>query len=431
MKIATFKLNVTPPVGAWLAFEINKKIDTPIFIRGIIIDDGIFRTVIISCDFLYIWGQTWWDWRKAIADAVGTDENRVFLHSVHQHDSLMITPQLNELKKEYGREFVSEAYCKKTLTELCTEIAAITSRKGGWQIVRKVMTAERRMNRLGANRRMIDKNGKCYAMRWSMCEEESLRKLPVGIIDPMLRTIAFAGNNGRIIAALHFYASHPMAAYGRGMVSQDVPGVALDYVTKNFDPATLNIYLTGCGGNVTFGKYFTGNKEESLALQGNILGKGMLANLNSLTEKPIGKLVFADAEFDFPLNPNITEAAMLKELSEIDDESKARYIALRLIIARNWNTWRKCTVSRMSIGDAVHFLSLPGEMCVEYQLYAQSLIPEEFLACASYGNCTYHYIPTAKMYEEGGYEPESGSISTAEVEIPLKNAIAEVLARLQ
>jgi hypothetical protein len=102
-----------------------------------------------------------------------------------------------------------------------------------------------------------------------------------------------------------------------------------------------------------------------------------------------------------------------------------------MIIARNWEKWRKCHISRMSIGDSVHFLSLPAEMCVEYQLYAQSLIPEQFLACAAYGNGTYHYIPTARMYEEGGYEPEYGSISTADVEMPLKCAIAQVLSPLQ
>jgi hypothetical protein len=344
---------------------------------------------------------------------------------------VLIVPQWNEFSKECGRELVSEEYCEKTITELCAMITDLVSDDDCWQTVGKIKTAEERIKGLGANRRMIDENGKCFAMRWSKCDDESLRALPAGNFDPLLRTIAFTADDDRIIAALHFYASHPMAAYRRKMVSQDVPGIALDYVARNSDSETFNIYFTGCGGNVTFGKYNTGSPEEGLEKLGKVLGKGMLANIRSLEEKEPGKLEFTTAAFDFPLKPEITEENMLKKIWETDDELQARYIALRLIIARNWKTWRNCSVSRLSIGKDVHFLSLPSEMCVEYQLYAQSLIPEEFLACAAYGNGTYHYIPTAKMYEEGGYEPEFGSISTADVEKPLKEAIAQVLLPIQ
>jgi hypothetical protein len=430
MKILPFQLDVTPPLGAWMAYCKNNKVDTPIYIRGIIVDDGESRAVMLSCDFISIWGQVWWDWRKAIAEAAGTSENRVFLHLVHQHDSMYIAPQLNEFKKEYEREFVSEAYCDKTINDLCRKISDLTAKDSSWHAVSKIMTAEKRIKGLAANRRMIDENGKCFAMRWSACSNEAIRELPTGTIDPMLKTIAFAGQDGGIITALHFYASHPMSAYKCEMVSQDVPGVAQDFLARNSDPKTLNIYFTGCGGNVAFGKYNTGEPEERIKL-GQRLGEGMLANLNSLDEKDIGKLEFTDAVFDFPLQPEITEENMLKKIRETKDKSSVSSLAAHLIIARNWEAWRKCKVSRMSIGNNVHFLSLPGEMCVEYQLYAQSLVPEEFLACAAYANCSYHYIPTAKMYEEGGYEPEMGSISTAEVEKPLKGAIAEVLSELR
>jgi hypothetical protein len=431
MKIASFKLDVTPPVGDWLAYDKNEKIDTSIYIRGVILDDDESRAAIVSCDFLYIWGQTWLDWRKAIAQAAKTSEEHVFLHSIHQHDSVLIVPQWNEFKDKCGRELISEKYCDKTITELCSMIADIVSSDDCWQTVDKIKTAEKRIKGLGSNRRMVDENGKCFAMRWSKCDDVSLRALPAGNFDPLLRTIAFTADDGKIIAALHFYASHPMAAYRRKMVSQDVPGIALDYVAKNSDSETFNIYFTGCGGNVTFGKYNTGTPEDGLNKLGKVLGKGMLTNIHNLEEKESGKLEFATVAFDFPLKSEITEENMLKKMHETDDELQSRYLALRIILARNWSVWRNCTVSRMSIGKDVHFLSLPSEMCVEYQLYAQSLVPEDFLACAAYGNGSYHYIPTAQMYEEGGYEPEFGSIATAEVEKPLKDAIAQVLSKIQ
>ncbi|MCC7299939.1 MAG: hypothetical protein IT583_02540 [Verrucomicrobia bacterium] len=424
LQITFFKVDVTPPIGAQLAYVENKKVDTPVFIRGIILDDGSAKTVIVSCDFIHIWGQAWFDWRKAVADAAGISEDRVFLHSIHQHDSVRIAPQWNEFDRKFGKEAVSEDYCRETKDKLRQSVASAVT--GEWHRVSKLMTAEHRLSGLASNRRILDENGKWIASRVSMCNDPKLNDLPVGTIDPLLRTIAFAGEDGKIIAAMHFYASHPMAAYRREMVSQDVPGVALEYAKKEFGKDTFNMYLNGCGGNVTFGKYHLGDKEKSLELMGGRLGKGIVANLKNLNEKPIGKLSFANAEFKIPLNPEITEEAMLKRAeSGIDGKPDVNGI-LRLIIFRNWRQWQTCSISRLSLGDQVHMLSLPGEMCVEYQLYAQSLVPEQFLACAAYGNLTYDYIPTAKMFAEGGYEPNE-SITTPEIEGIMKKAIYDVL----
>ena len=428
MEIMKLRMDVTPPIGAKMTYGSNQKIDTPIYIRAVVIDDQDSRAVILSCDYTLVWGDTWLDWREAVAKAANTSPERVFLHCVHQHDSMFLATQLNEYLKEKDSEIISDKYCTKTINNLCFKISSLINEKSSWHKVSKLLTAEKRVKGLAANRRMIDDQGKCFAMRWSYCGDETVRALPTGLIDPMLKTIAFAGDDGKIIAALHFYASHPMAAYKRDMVSQDVPGAAQEYLAANSAPETLNIYFTGCGGNVTFGKYNTGEPAERIQKLGTLLGKNMLSNLERLEETDVGKLKFVNASFDFPLKEEINEEAIMQKISE---GSSAADNALHLVIAKNWEKWRKCELSRMSIGDKVHFLSLPGEMCVEYQLYAQELVPDEFLACAAYGNCTYHYIPTAKMYEEGGYEPEVGSISTKDVEIPLKKAIAEALKDLR
>jgi len=425
-RVAAFNVDVTPPLGAQMAYDINKNIDTPIFVRGLILDDGISRAVIASCDFIYIWGQAWFEWRRAIAKAAGTSAEKVFLHCIHQHDSMRIAPQWNQLAARIGTVAVDDEYCRTTLQKLTLAVRAAADGKS--QRIRRLMTAERRLGWLASNRRIIDKNGNCSAMRFSMCRDPELRALPVGTIDPILRTIAFAGNGGRIMAALHFYASHPMAAYRREMVSRDVPGVALDYTSGKYGPGTMNIYLNGCGGNVTFGKYHLGDKKKSLELLGRRLGKGIVANLEHLEEKPAGKMDFATAVFDYPLAPSITVKSMEKVVKKTFNGNRALYLkaVARLVIARNWNRWRKCALYRLSLGSDIHILSLPGEMCVEYQLYAQSLVPEKFLACAAYGNGTYHYIPTAAMFKEGGYEPGAG-ITTPAVEARLKNAISEIL----
>ena len=50
-------------------------------------------------------------------------------------------------------------------------------------------------------------------------------------------------------------------------------------------------------------------------------------------------------------------------------------------------------------------LFLPGEAFVEYQLAAQKMRPDAVVNVAAYGDDGPGYIPTAKAYLEGGYEP--------------------------
>ena len=427
-KIALLKVDVTPPIGAQLAYVINEQIGTPIFIRGLVLDDGQSRAVILASDFIYYWGESWYAWRRAVAEAAGTTEDRVFLHAIHQHDSVRITPEWNALSQRSGVEVVDPDYCRDTLAKLVQEVGKTVS--GSWHRVSRLLTAERRVAGLAANRRLVNDQGECFAMRFSMCHDPKLQALPTGVIDPLLRTIAFASDDGTLISAMHFYATHPMAAYQRQRVSQDVPGVALDLADQALEEGSFNLYLTGCGGNVTFGKYNVADPEQALSLLGGRLGAAMVSNLHHLEEQPLGTMTFATATFDYPLDPAITEGAMLARVEAAPPGKPDRGGISRLLIARNWEQWRRCNLYRLSLGPDVHLLSLPGEMCVEYQLYAQTLVPERFLACAAYSNCTYHYIPTAAMFDEGGYEP-GASITTPAVESLLKQALKEVLNELR
>jgi hypothetical protein len=49
-------------------------------------------------------------------------------------------------------------------------------------------------------------------------------------------------------------------------------------------------------------------------------------------------------------------------------------------------------------------LHLPAECFVEYQLRAQKMRPDRFVATAAYGDGGPWYIPTAEAYPQGGYE---------------------------
>jgi len=66
---------------------------------------------------------------------------------------------------------------------------------------------------------------------------------------------------------------------------------------------------------------------------------------------------------------------------------------------------------------------------VAYQLFAQSLVPEHFLAFASYGDGTFDYICTDEMFPEGGYEP-TVSLAPCGFEKMYRTAIKSILSGL-
>lgn len=439
LKIAPFLIDVTPPVGFNLSYGINQKVHSPIYIRGVAVDDGTTKAALAACDFLFVAGSALETWKKTIADAIGTLPENVFPHSVHQHDSVLAYPELNALvRKHLKQDFFADDYFEKVTEDLKT---AVRKAVKTWKTVKNIAVSEERLQGLASNRRLLGPDGKIKAMRWSGADEK-LQKYPVGLIDPFLRTVAFLGDNDKVLTALHYYTTHPQSIVRR-MVTSDVPGAALEYVRKNSDSAAHHIYFTGCGANITFGKYNLADQkknppDERIKKLGEKLGRGIVSNLKRLEKKPLSSISIKHSSFAIPLSSAVSkpdikslEANIVKKLKDAEKESLnpmtvvwpyGFYIALR----KNWKKLSNPRLSLLSIGDDINIMSLPAETVVDYQLYAQSLIPEKFLACAAYGEAAYMYIPTGIMYKEGGYEP-SASVTTKAVEKRYKTAIKKLI----
>ena len=157
LKIVTFQVDVTPPIGDPLAYVPNDKVETPIYVSGIVLDDGQTRAVWVSCDYIYICGESYVVWTEAIAKNAGTVTDNVFLHSVHQHDSIRWAPEYNPKDGEDGPMVVNPVYCAKSLSDVSEAIAGEVT--GPWQTVGRLMTGETRIGGLAANRRLVDENG--------------------------------------------------------------------------------------------------------------------------------------------------------------------------------------------------------------------------------------------------------------------------------
>jgi hypothetical protein len=71
---------------------------------------------------------------------------------------------------------------------------------------------------------------------------------------------------------------------------------------------------------------------------------------------------------------------------------------------------------------------MPGELFVEYQLAAQQMRPDLFVAMAAYGDYGPSYIGTAIAYEQGGYETQpTSSFVAPQVEGVLRDNLRTLL----
>ena len=422
LKLATFQVDCTPPTSAAGGFGKRGPaagVRDPLYMRGFVLEDETTRCLVASLDYCGLLNRAYDDLIAALADAISVPRERVVVHCIHQHDAplgvLEIEPLLGyaSLPADWWRTRVAD----------CADAAA--SCLEGMREAASVGRSETRLWGYASNRRIIGPDGKVRGMRYSRCSVPELKAEPVGVIDPMLRTLAFKGADDRLIASMSFYATHPQVANGPNTYSADAPGESMRLVAER-SPAA-HAFFTGPGGNVTAGKYSsTTDLEGNIATFGKRLADGIALNLEAMRWQPAPDISWAHATFDFPAQ-DFDKDALLADIADPDVADGRKLNCAALLACLDYAPNQRYPLSLMRIGDA-GVLFLAGEPFVEYQLYAQSLIPDRFLAVAANCSDNFLYLPLAESFDQGGYEPSKYCWCSPEIEERLKRAIADILS---
>src|SRR5262249_25141507 len=159
---------------------------------------------------------------------VGATVERVAVQCTHPHDAYFADQDAQELLDDAG---VAHEMYDRAFFGTAIERAAAAAREamGRLEAVTHVGTGQARGEEVASNRRVSGPDGKVRGVRYSACRDPELRAAPEGTIDPFVKSVAF-WNGDRLLAALHYYATHPQSHYGKGGVSCDFPGLARDRV---------------------------------------------------------------------------------------------------------------------------------------------------------------------------------------------------------
>ena len=403
LHIATFACEVTPPedhplCGGWITPV--RGVDDPLKALGVVLLGGTKPVVLCAVDWTGLRNEAFRIWRAALASAAHTTPEHVSLHCVHPHNAPFADVEAEKL--------IAAAKAAKSLDlkyfDECVKKSADALKASLVKAVKftHVGTGAGEVKEVASNRRVLGDDGKVKFTRTSATKSKEARDAPEGLIDPKLRTLSF-WDGEKALAALHFYACHPMSYYGDGRVSADFCGLA----RQKFQDETkvFQVYFNGCGGNVTAGKYNDGSKENRPVLRDRIHA-GMIEAWKDTTRTEVKEW---DWRFEAVKLPPRKEASFGEEESKkaLADEkanaAKRNNAAYQLAWLKRKDT--PIEVNCLDFGGKVLNLFLPGEAFVEYQLAAQKVRPDAVVHVAAYGDDGPGYIPTAKAYLEGGYEP--------------------------
>jgi hypothetical protein len=404
LKIATFKADVTPPMGhpmcgGWITPATT--VDDGLEALGLVITGAGAPIVLCAVDWTGILNSAHVAWRTAIAEAVGTTPDRVAVQCVHQHDAPFVCLSAKQLcsgKPGLENAVVDLAFFEKAKSEVAQAAKAALERL---RPLTHIGTGQGKVEKVAGNRRFVNAEGKLYDWRGSGSQNPVHKELPEGLIDPFLKTVAFYDGDTRL-AACHYYACHPMSHYGKGAVSSDYVGLARKR-TQASDPDCQHMYFTGASGNVAAGKYNDGTPQARIDLT-NRIHAAMQASLAGLTRQAIDQVGWQTVEI-VPQPRATFQTESLEKLIADEKNGLANRIRPSMMLA-----WlKRCEARTPIVLSALHvnnasMLHLPAESFIEYQLRGQAAAPDRFVATAAYGDGGPWYIPVAEAYPQGGYE---------------------------
>lgn len=402
LRLATFRYDVTPPVGHSLCGGWIKPVedfDDPLEAIGYVILGAGDPIVVCAVDWTGLLNSAHIQWRQALADGAGTTIDHVAVHCVHQHNAPFACMDAQAIVEEQGDlpNIVDPEFFAKCLD---AGRKAVAESLPNAEPVTHVARSEAEVDKVAGNRRIIGLNGKLISQRGSSSRKPEHHRYPEGLIDPMLKTVAFY-NGEKKLAASHYYACHPMSYYGDGRVSADFCGLARRRRQEQ-EPDCAHLYFNGCGGNIGAGKYNNGSKEARVELTQRMFD-GIVASEAKLEAKPIESIEWRTEDILPPLNPRFDEQQLLAGIRKKDNAVVARNRpSYTVAFIRRINEGIPITLSSLRVND-VSLLHIPAESFIEYQLRAQAAAPDRFVACAAYGDGGPWYIPTADAYPQGGY----------------------------
>ena len=383
MKIAWFKENISPEIGAYLAgygldFKSEAKLDD-LYAAGVCLDDGKTKVLMVSFDLLGL--DEWYikDLRLKCAEILGIPESAVMFSCTHTHTgpetrTLAVAPA--QLDKEYL------AKLEQIVLQAVRNIGPFRECDASFY---SGLCDENRNRRYSSG----DNHASFTPHRREFVE------LRNGFADKELGVVWFTDRETKQpVYVIGNYAAHPLAGHSPGIggrrISADFPGAFRDYVTANTGAETM--FVSGAAGDMVPIEDELG--DEAARGMGIRLGKEAIGGMVESSRNPAR---YALKEAQLGHSVSTFTVPLRKTYCNIPKKLPAPYLGKEEVTLE---------LQAISIGD-VAFVGVPGELCAELgqEIKWHSPFRRTFIAYCS--TAYFSYMGPANFLVAGGYEGNS------------------------
>lgn len=412
------KVDITPPVGCWLEGiprdQPSNAIHDPLYARALVIEQGMERICLVTCDLIGMTNEYAHDVRTRIAEAIGSQWERVIVACSHNHSGPMMLALFDPVER------IDRQY-QRTLAERLVQVSQ--------EAAARLQPAQLGVGRgqettISQYRRLWTRDGR-IVMNWEEFPADQIVG-PAEEGDPELGVVRIDALDDGTIAVIFNYACHPNSLPGDNFtITADFPGYAADMVERALGGIAL--FTNGAQGSVDI-EGFVDRDFVGVERRGQALGNAVLqvcAGIREMERQPVIRSarhtflmpyrqvapeLVAWAEEVVARGPR--EAMTLRD--GISDEIKAELI-LQHVNRRQPGA--EFEMVGVRLGRAV-FVTIPGEPFTEIGRRMKALAPDLQLHVIALANGYLGYIATAKASAEGGYATDvaSGSPFTEHAE---------------
>lgn len=383
-RASVVKVDVTPSNPQWLVGynpRLSTGIHDHIYLRIVGMDDGETQFFLISSEYMGYPIQLY-DRITAILKQKYKIEN-VWWGTTHSHSAPSVGPQygwisypiMAKRREEASKHEVDTSYTTMLVDKLIKGVldaqkALVPSKMGvGWGF-----------SNANINRRAIDEYGNA-----------SLGLNPDLPTDKRIGLIRIDKLDGSPIALIANYPIHGTVLGPQNLeISGDAPGIVSEYVEEKIGAPML--YINGAAGNMApIYSVYPNSRAGHLDQFKVLLGDRILDSYRKISSSTTSvKLDVGSLMVETPGNP---EAGWPKDLMEY---SKTTQDGENLV---------KLPIRFLKINEEVAIWCAPVEMFCEIPMEIRSRSPFPYTFYFGYMNGWLGYLPIAKAWEYGGYEP--------------------------
>lgn len=394
-RAGTATADITPYVGiampGFLRIKGSEGIHDSLFARALVLDDGETRVAIVACDLLGLTLGSIAVLRVYAEKLCGIPARNIFISCSHTHSGPVIgitrvhgqDPAWVEVLEKKIAGAVAEAHSRLTDAVCGTGIGSV---------------------QIGINRRERTADGTV-----------KLGRNPDGPYDTDVGVLRVDTAAGQSLAVVCHHACHPVILGSSNfLISADFPGVAMGHIERS-RPGITALFVNGCAGNIN-SDVVHGTYADAERL-GTRLATEALHAFESIAPTDSLRLACVSEQIELPLQklpPEEEMRALVKSRKAQPAPSHGRpdlnlEWALDVIAERQGGKMKtswSVEMQAVAIGDTV-LVSTPTETFLEIALAIKAASPFQHTLVAGYTNGDIGYLPTARAFEEGGYEPVS------------------------